>query len=294
LTEFEDAAGTYTVSLKSTLAADPDPVTAASEEAKSAAYGNTMIEVTATDDGLLWTTQEFVVRRNRRPEILVETNEHPMATMNAPTAAAVGTTNKEAMTELMASMYFYDDAGDTLKLSGVSVDDDEVADFSVMGDTLTVTGLKAGITMIRLKAVDTGELLSKQHSVTLTVDAGPEASEKPLEPVTSSLSLEATGDPEWKTPLGIGEYFKLNEINDQEGHTYTASSSDESKATVKYDDDATTYEAGDPVVLILKALGDTTITLKVAEDAYSTDSPDPNEPAPDQVAERSFVLTVVE
>jgi hypothetical protein len=204
------------------------------------------------------------------------------------------------MTKLTASKYFYDDKHDTIGLHEVSVDDDEVAQISLENGVLTVTGLKAGNTEIRMKAVDTGMLVSKQHTVTLTVDAGPEASDKDLDDATSSLSLEATGDPVYKTPLPIQGYFKLNAINASETHSYSASSSDESVAQVTNTDadanvDGIQITGTDQVDVTLKALGETTITLKVMEAAITAANPATTDnPAPSQSWERTFVLTVVE
>jgi N-acetylmuramoyl-L-alanine amidase CwlA len=100
-TESETAAGSYMVKLESTLAADFAATDADTGLTIATQYDNTMIEITAIDDGELWTTQEFMVRRNRRPGILeaapADTNGwHPGATMAAEAAAAVGTTNKES------------------------------------------------------------------------------------------------------------------------------------------------------------------------------------------------------
>jgi hypothetical protein len=297
-TESETVAGTYEVKLASTLG--PDSATDDdSGETLANSYGNTMIEIMATDGGMLWTTQEFMVRRNRRPGILeaspaATNNFHPAATEAADTTAAVGTTNAQAMTELMAPDYFYDDEDDTIGLHEVSVDDDEVAEISLENGVLTVTGLKAGETEIRMKAIDSGMLVSTQHTVTLTVDAGPVASEKPLNDVTSSLSR--TSDRIYSTPLTAVEYFDLKAINNSEGHVFTASSSDESIATVDVNGsanaDADETEGDDPLAITLKALGTVTITLKVTE-AEST-PPTDDQPAPVQSVERTFVMTVID
>jgi hypothetical protein len=294
LTESEDAAGTYTVNLMSGLADGLDVTQAAGAATESAAYGNTMIEITATDNpGMLWTTQEFVVRRNRKPGVLDTDSVHPAVEAReaddkaAVPTAHVGTVGTHMMATVKGSDLFYDDADDSFTLYSISVDDDEIASASGDGTaTLTVMGTKGGMTNIRLKAMDTGGLVSVQHSIQLLVDAGPEAdSEKALPDVTSSLSRDApaTG-PVYITPLNLGVYFK---------HEDTANASTESDSDLVYAvtvadasiaDVEGTPAGNEPVTFNLKAVGTTMITFKVTE-------PD-NGDTPDQEASRSFMLTV--
>ena len=317
LSESEDDPGEFTVTLAEkdfpTVATAGSP-TSAEAAAIALAYQNSMVEVVATDEGDLWTTQEFIVRRNRRPEILPtgtgtiadDARIHPNAAVYVEDTAAVGTTNEQATATLKSSQYFYDDTDDMLELSEASSDDDETATVQIMDDgTVTVTGVKAGTTNIRLKATDTGDLVSKQHTVTLTVDAGPVAkTATPLVAVTSSLSRQTNRV--YSLPLAVGDYFTLNELAATEGHTYTVTSSDESVATVGF----VAFPVPDPPVFIttpatandndeartvgitLKAIGMTTITIKVTEDTDETVTPE--QPLPVQSAERAFVFEVID
>ena len=312
LSESEDDPGEFTVTLaEKDFPTVDDPITSAQAALVALAYQNSMVEVVATDEGDLWTTQEFIVRRNRRPEILPATVDttalvHPNALTAVEDTAAVGTTNEQATATLKSSQYFYDDTDDMLELSEASSDDDETATVQIMDDgTVTVTGVKAGTTNIRLKATDTGDLVSKQHTVTLTVDAGPVAkTETPLVAVTSSLSRQTNRV--YTLPLAIDDYFTLNELAATEGHTYTVTSDDESVATVGFvtfpvaatgpafatdDTDQANHETR-TVGVTLKAIGTTTITITVTED--TADPVTAEEPLPVQSAKRTFTFEVID
>jgi hypothetical protein len=154
--------------------ADPNPLPASP-------YDDVAVEVMAADDQGLWTTQTFMVRRNRRPTKLPATNGANGPALPAETSFIVGTrgdgtvaTGNLNQRTLDPKTYFMDD--DTISLQG-SMDDYSVAyEMPGSGGKLIVVGNSETTvysTTIYLEAVDTGGLRSDRHVLTVNVDPAP-------------------------------------------------------------------------------------------------------------------------
>jgi hypothetical protein len=258
--ESEEAPGTFAIALK-----DGVIVTNPNAGQVSARYGDAMVSVTAMDTGMLWTTQEFMVRRNRRaiaiPDLQTVMND-------------VGTNDKANTLELKVGSFFTDD--DTIIFASASLDDTEKASVSYAGDTVTVMGLTGGDTALRVKVVDTGGLISVQQNITVTVDPGLKVSEKAMADVESSLLRDAEMEPIYTLPGTAASYFERVDSTDTDTLTYTAKSSVESVASVP-------ESITDTLVATLKAVGTTEITLTVTEAEGD---------GVEQSISRSFMLTV--
>jgi hypothetical protein len=255
-----ETTGAIAVSLANGLPNDADDYAG-----RTPAYGNGMVEIVATDDGKLWTTQEFYVRRNRRP-----INADGRATsFNVGTIGAAGVSytidEKEntATVDIRADAIFTDD--DTLRFDPdrYVVADSEFVSVSISGGTATVMGEKGGATELTLQAVDTGNLKSTAYTFAINVDPGPTATKKELQAITASLSQDApTGGPVYRL-LAVSSYFAHTpheDVDPNETLEYSGVSSDDDIAIVG-DHNAT----DDYIDITLKAIGEVTISLTAKE-----------------------------
>jgi hypothetical protein len=258
-------AGAIAISLGNGLPANTDEY-----EARMPAYGNGMVEIVATDDADLWTTQEFYVRRNRRP-----INADGRATsFNVGTIGAAGVSytidhgtddekDNTAALDIKADALFTDD--DTLRFDPdrYVVADSEFVSVSIAGGTATVMGEKGGATELTLQAVDTGNLKSTAYTFAINVDPGPTATKKELQAITASLSQDApTGGPVYRL-LAVSSYFAHTpheDVDPNETLEYSGVSSDDDIAIVG-DHNAT----DDYIDITLKAIGEVTISLTAKE-----------------------------
>jgi hypothetical protein len=280
--ESEDAPGTFTIGLTSSLLAANgnalDPETPDELEIIEATYGNATVELMATDADDLWTTQEFVVRRNRKP---VAPDDD--GTLHVGNIVGVGDGSPFNEAKVTVGSIITDD--DDVFSFDVSIDDDEIASHSDEGDiSVTVTGLMAGTTSLRLKAIDTGGLRSVLHTISVIVDAGPVATDVPLDSAESTLSRDAQTSPSYATPKILDAYITHTDIvNNNEELTFSVKVDNETIATVMGDE----HEDGEgPLTLTLKALGSTLVTITGTEDPNAQNTLA-------QAVSRSFTLSVV-
>jgi hypothetical protein len=260
------------------------------------AYTDATAEVIAMDGDGLWTSQTFTIRRNRRPVMLPPTGSFlgvPPVAHVVPTSIIVGTSGDGSvgdhhMVKIAATSIFADD--DTIRLNVSQIDDYTVAyditdgnDIVVVGHERDETEADEIETLIHLVAEDTGGLRSAQHSITIMVDPGPTLHATNRLPETIITVLEAQGN-EYTIADVVADYFDHLVPTDGgaagSGETLTlaATSSNESIATVATDTGA--------LVITLKAVGDTEITVTVTETGTADDLD------PEQQAELSFLLIV--
>ena len=174
-------------------------------------YTPATVEVMATDTEDLWTTQTFMVMRNRRPVILPSDLETTFATQIAATDApddvvtaatvpgppttsiVVGTAGDGTVTkdnhhkvDIAGTDIFADD--DSFVMDA-DIDDYEIASHGDRGAKITVYGEMQGMTDIHLVAEDSGGLLSRRHKVTIHVDPAPtlHKDNRLLSPITAIL-----------------------------------------------------------------------------------------------------------
>ena len=183
---------------KPTTAQNPYPDTVAEITDGAVAaheYTPATVEVMATDTGELWTTQTFMVMRNRRPVILptglaaqttpediagaISAGTFTAADVPGPptTSIVVGTAGDGTVTkdnhhkvDIAGTDIFADD--DSFVMDA-DIDDYEIASHGDAGAKITVYGEMQGMTDIHLVAEDSGGLLSKRHKVTIHVDPAP-------------------------------------------------------------------------------------------------------------------------
>jgi hypothetical protein len=260
------------------------------------AYTDATAEVIAMDGDGLWTSQTFTIRRNRRPVMLPPTGSFlgvPPVAHVVPTSIIVGTSGDGSvgdhhMVKIAATSIFADD--DTIRLNVSQIDDYTVAydmtdgnDVVVVGNEVDETEVVEIETMIHMVAEDTGGLRSAQHSITIMVDPGPTLHATNRLPETIITVLEAQGN-EYTIADVVADYFDHLVPTDGDaagnGETLTLEpdSSNESIATVAID-------AGN-LVITLKAVGDTEITVTATESGEADDGD------PEQKAEFSFLLIV--
>ena len=272
----QSADGVYTVELAgdATLLRTADPNHFTTTAAMS--YGNTVVEVMASDAEDLWTSQTFHIRRNRAPVIRDQaavpedgtgidhgrysgTDEHPIV---------LGTAGDDVTLEIDTGDYFfYDD--DQLTVTA-EVDDPNFATVSVDGDVITLTAVKGtegGFdTRILLRATDTGGLTSQQFAYALQVDTGPSVKAQP-DDVTFTLEAEGTS----VYVVDIDRFFTAQPAG-TEVVTYAAESSNVSVATVTAAVEAvgTQGGAGPDLTIQVESIGETTIKLTATEPAVTT------------------------
>ena len=247
LTQSADMAGVYSVALAGgARPADTDTPNSYTVAA-GMSYGNTEVEVMASDDDMLWASQMFYVRRNRAPVIRNTTDEGATDNQNggryggdSPGAIVVGTAGDHMMLKIDTGDHFFFDDDDLMV--DAEVDRPEFASVSVDGDVITLTGLKgteaAGNTRILLRATDTGGLKSQQLEFALAVDTGPAVKTVP-DPVTYTLEAEGTS----VYVVDIERFFTLPATGG-EAIAYTAESSDITVATVTTPVAAVTDQGG--------------------------------------------------
>ena len=286
-------------------------------------YGDTKVEVMASDVEDLWTTQELLVRRNR-PPVIRETNALPTGdTANqdrnfgryggAETAnqvVVVGTAGDHKTLKIdTGDAFFYDD--DQLMVTA-EVEDESHASVTVDGDVITLTGLKgtevggsktAGDTRILLRVTDSGGLKSNLLTFGLRVDTGPSVKlDKDGNQVASDVgfTLEAEGAKSFYV-VDVERFFATQPAG-SEVVGYTASSSDPSVVTVKptlIAESGQGLTAGMDLVVYAHSLGESTITLTATEVAASanprtTTGDNPTRYGdPIQKSELKFKVTIV-
>ena len=282
--ESDDTAGLFIATV--TAGALPDPAyTAAVQES----YGNSTVEVMATDQDDLWTSQTFYVRANRAPSIRVAGDGKTNLNEGLyETDVVVGTAGDDKTLEIdTGEAFFYDD--DELTVTA-EVDDPTYASVEVSGDTITVTGLKgtegAISTSILLRATDTGGLSTKQHVVTLEVDTGPTIKAQPED---LTYTLEATSAT--VTVVDVARFFTQPPATGSSdgAYVYTAASSNVSVATVQ------AAAVTDNLAIEVRSLGTTEITLTATEpDAGANARSDTVKYGdPKQAVSVKFMVTVV-
>ena len=225
---------TYTASSSDTAKATVS-VSSATVSITAVAAGTATITVTATDPGSLSATQTISVT-------VVQPNRAPTASGTIP--AQTVTVGGDSLT-VDVSSYFSDPDGDSLSYN-FSFSDSSKMNASVTGSTVLFTGVAAGTVTVTVTATDTGNLTATQ-TFTLTVQNSA--------PVTSGTmpneTLRVGGsvhDPD------VSSYF-----SDPDGGTltYTASSSDTTKATVSV--------SGAIVSITAVAAGTATITVTATD-----------------------------
>ena len=304
-----DTPGMFNVTLAGNnslaVGADPNSYTVAD----GMSYGNTEVEVMASDAEDLWASQMFYVRRNRAPVIRNTTAVGDTDNQNGgrygtatSTPIVVGTAGDHVTLEIdTGDHFFFDD--DDLMVSA-EVDHPEYASVSVEGDVITLTGLKGTEgttgTRILLRATDTGGLKSQQLAYALEVDTGPAVKAVP-EDVT--YTLEAAGVAVYV--VDIERFFTLPSTGDEgTGTTYAAESSNISVATVTAGNLAHVTDgggqggAGVDLTINVESIGETTVKLTATEQEAGTN---PRTPAtgdarfgnPIQTASVEFTVNVV-
>ena len=196
------------------------------------ATGSATITVTASD-GRLSATQTIAVT--------VVTNQTPQAVGTVPAqSVAIGTTPKT----VDVGGYFSDPDGDALTYTATSSNAAK-ATVSISGSTVTLTGVASGSATVTVTASD-GTAAATQ---TIAVTAGTNRAPTGLGPLLN-LTL--------RTPNSRSHDFSSH-FSDPDGDplTFTASSADETKATVSV--------SGSTVTATAKRTGSTTITVTASD-----------------------------
>jgi hypothetical protein len=179
-----DSPGVYGVQLKAlpTIVQAPFIDESGEEEPQPAGpYDDVTVEVMASDGEGLWTTQTFMVRRNRRPVPLPDTNDATDGPEQGDLSIVVGSAGDGTVTKdnphhvtLDPDSYFGDD--DPIELGG-QLDDYSVAYVMDGADgKLIVVGSEDTTTyetVLYIRAVDSGGLDSIQQPITVNVDPAP-------------------------------------------------------------------------------------------------------------------------
>jgi len=213
------------------------------------AEGTTTIMVTASNSAGLTTTQTIVVLVTSAP------NQAPVA---AGTILPVTLTAEDSAQTVNVSTYFSDPDGDTLSYTAISSDTSK-ATVSMSGTIITITPVAEGTTTVTVTASD-GSLTATQ---TIVVLVNPPPNRAPVASGTIvPITLTAGDNP---TNLDVSSYF-----SDADGDrlTYTAVSSDTSKATVSMSGSIITItpvaEGAMTITVMAQDLEGLTITQAVA------------------------------
>ena len=201
------------------------------------ATGSGTVAVTASD-GRLSFAQTFTVT--------VTANRAPTAVGSIPAGSLGAGANPKVID---VSSYFSDADGDTLTYTPSSSDSSK-ATASVSGSTVSISGVAAGSATITVTASDGALSATQTIAVTVTTNRAPTT--------VGTISAMTLGVGTNPTTLDVSSKF-----SDPDGDTltYTASSSDTSKATIT--------SSGSPVTITPLALGSTTITLTASDGALS-------------------------
>jgi hypothetical protein len=296
-----------------TLTGDPTLAADSYTVAIGMSYRSTMVEVMATDQEDLWTSQMFYVRRNRAP-VIRQTDELQATTGRrdngrygggTPDSVVVGTAGDHLTLKIdTGDAFFFDD--DQLTVTA-EVDNPAYASVTVDGDVITVTGKKgtegAGSTRILLRVTDTGGLKSDQHEFDLEVDTGPAVKrdgDGNQLATNVTFTLEAAGVDVYV--VDVDRFFTAPPTG-SEDITYTATSSDVSVATVTSPVESVTGGTpgdqggvGEDLTIQVESIGETTITLTATEaaaDANARDDDAARYGDPAQTASLKFKVTVV-
>ena len=219
--------------------------------------GTATITVVATDPGNLSAEQEFSVTVNSANAAPTPVGTIPDQTLKLGSTALT----------LEVDKYFQDTDGDTLTFTATSVDTSK-ATVSVSNVVLTITPVAEGSTTITVTATDPGNLSAKQEfSVTVKPQNRAPVAEGTIP--NSTVMIGGSGD-----ERNLSLYFS---DPDADTLTYTASSSDTTKATVRVEDvaDDTTMLYVTPV-----AVGTATITATATDTGGAS-------------ATQSYTLTVI-
>jgi hypothetical protein len=309
---YETMPGKYDITLASMAlsATEADNYTAA----VNMSYRSAMVEVMATDQEDLWTSQMFYVRRNRAPVIrqtadLEDDNagrrDNGRYGGTSPNPVVVGTAGDHKTLKIdTGDAFFFDD--DKLTVAA-EVDNPAYADVSVDGDVITLTGKKGtegpASTRILLRVTDTGGLKSDQLEFALEVDTGPAVKrDKDGNQLATDVTftLEAAGVDVYV--VDVDRFFTAPPTG-SEDITYTATSSDVSVATVTSPVVAVSGGepgdqggAGEDLTIQVESIGVTTIKLTATEaaaDDNARNATDVRYGDPMQTASLTFKVTVV-
>ena len=236
------------------------------------AAGATTVTATAADSGWLSAFRTFIVTVNLQP------NRAPVAvgSIGSATLSAGGGT-----VEMNVESHFNDPDGDTLTYAAAS-SDTGVAVANVSGTTVTITPVAAGTATITVIAADPSGLSTPQ---TISVEVNPQPNRAPVAVVSIGSVVVIVGKN--ATTINLANHF-----SDPDGDTltYTAVSSDTSKAKVSVTDAtlAITPEAEGTATVTASATD--TSGLAAAQTIAVTVQPPPNK-APTFSGSANFSVT---
>ncbi len=204
------------------------------------AAGTSTITVTATDSRSATATQTFTVT--------VWANSAPVTVGSIPDQSVrVGGTAGT----VHVSSYFSDPDGDTMTYSATS-SDTSIATAGLLGATLTITGVAAGTATITVTATDPDDATATQ---TISVQALPNRAPTAVGTIPDqSVRVGSTA-----ATVDVSSYF-----SDADGNplTYSATSSDTSRATVSL--------ANSTLTITAVAVGSATITVTATDTSNAT------------------------